>query len=157
MLNNLAWELFRHGPPDYHDRAERWARSAVELAPKEPWSAHTHAMILAALGRIDEALAVIPACTDRPDAVEKMLNEVVELFVDLAARGAGAQSVVVLRTSPSAPLLETLMVALQLDAGLPMMAVPREIVEVAEDIRRNIEIQRSALALKAGKRDADSP
>jgi hypothetical protein len=114
--------------------------------PKAASAAHTHAMILSALGRVDEALAAILTCTNQPDAVGKMLNDVVELFVNLAARGACVHSIELLRMSPSASILEALIVALQLDADLPMTAVPREIVEVAEDIRRSIEVQRSTLA-----------
>lgn len=144
MLNECAWALFRHGPPNLYPRAEAWARAAVERDPNEASAAHTHASVLCALDRVDEALGAVRPYLEQSDAVEATVEDAVELFVELAVRGATRRVLALLQASPNEPLLEALIVALQLDANMPSAAVPREVLEVAEDIRRDIDARRAA-------------
>ncbi|MCC6698917.1 MAG: ATP-binding protein [Candidatus Hydrogenedentes bacterium] len=69
----------------------------------------------------------------------------IELAAGFAAAGHGREVLDLIQASPSAPFLEPLIVALQMYLGEPVKA-PVEIVEVAKDIVKRIELRRERMA-----------
>jgi tetratricopeptide (TPR) repeat protein len=75
---------------------------------------------------------------------EEELWGAIDLFIDVAARGKSAQALGLLAGNPNRPELEALTLALTLDAGQPAPPAPREIAEMAQDLRHDIEARRRA-------------
>lgn len=143
--NELAWDLFVHGPPSALVQAERWSTHAVETAPNNADYAHTHACILAAHNLIQPALDATRIYLADPKFVESTTEDAVTLFVELAAHDVSERAARLIRESPSAELLESVSIALDLDADQPSPA-PLELVEVARDILTDIHTRRAELA-----------
>ena len=148
LHNTAAWSLYRHGPSEMLEKAEGWAATAVDANPEEPYRAHTHGCILAALGRTQEALDTAEVYLASPECVRKTQKDAVTLFVELAAHGAAAPALAQLEASPSADILETLIVALRREIGDDTPA-PHELAEVARDIRADIQRRRDELATQS--------
>jgi hypothetical protein len=78
------------------------------------------------------------------EAVEKTIKYAVELFRNLAAAGHGPAALKILTESPSAQLLEPLIVGLRLSLGEDVL-VATEILEVGKDVAEQIEERRKQL------------
>jgi len=146
--NNIAYVFFVHGRRELLTAAEAWSRRAHEMAPDSPVYRTTLAGILAALGRADEALEHVSGILADPDFVGRAADEVVDLFVALAALGRVRESLHTLRRSPATGQLEPVEVALRMCLGEDVN-VAQEIAEVAKDIVAKIEDHRSELECQA--------
>lgn len=78
---------------------------------------------------------------------EETLHTMIGLFNEVAAVGKSSQVLELLASSGSRPELEALTLAITLDAGQPAPPAPREIAEMAADIRNDIEGRRRARGL----------
>ena len=78
------------------------------------------------------------------DAIEEGIDDAVDLFVGLAACGQAKEAIRLLEDSPSADLLEPLIVGLRLYAGEDVKRAA-EIIEVAKDVVKRIEERRKEL------------
>jgi len=155
VLNVFAWELYSHGQRAFLPQAEAWARKAVAMAPENGYCPGTLASILCAVGKEAEALEHARAYLEDTAAVQRTVDDAINLFVDLAAGGRGSEALELLRKSPSAELLEPLVVGLELLVGEEPRAAT-EIMEVAGDVLERIQHRRDELlALRKGS-DASS-
>ncbi|HOZ45149.1 MAG TPA: tetratricopeptide repeat protein [Candidatus Hydrogenedentes bacterium] len=123
-------------------QGEFWARQAVAMDPANIAHQHTLACILCASGKPEEAQEHAAAYLRDVDLVRANPDDATELFVGFAVAGLGRDALRLIEASPSAVLLEPLVVALRLDLGEKTKA-PVEIVEVAKDVVRRIEKRRA--------------
>jgi tetratricopeptide (TPR) repeat protein len=137
-LNLLAWSWYESGSRDLLRKAEEWAREAVEKAPDNSYYLHTLSCVLGAMGRWEEALPLVPRFLADTKMVERCIGDVVHFLVRFAAAGYVREAAAMLQASPSAGLVEPLIVALRLFFEEKVIA-PREVMEVAKDIRDEIE------------------
>ncbi|NQT11790.1 MAG: hypothetical protein HQ582_03515 [Planctomycetes bacterium] len=155
VLDSFAWELYSHGQRAFLPQAEAWARKAVAMAPEDGNSRHTLASILCAAGKEAEALEHARVYLEDTATVQRTVDDAINLFVDLAAGGCGSEALDVLRNSPSAELLEPLVVGLELLVGEEPRAAT-EIMEVAGDVLERIERRRHELQAQPTGLDASS-
>jgi len=142
LLNSIAHELYLCGEASLYARAESWARQAVTLAPDDLDLHQTLGLILVASGKGIEAIEFARRCLQNQAWVRTGVNDVTELLISLAAAGYAQQAVTTLNESPSAEVLEPLLVGLRLFSGEKVRAAV-EIREVAKDVVRRIEDRRS--------------
>ncbi len=144
-----AWELLGQ----LHDQclgqpteAEQAYRRAIELN-SEIIAPYRRLMIIL-LTRFDEcreeALEPMRIFLERTEFAAKSVADIIDTFVWLAACGCGRESLNVLFNSPSADILEPLIVGLKLDMGEDVKA-PAEITEVAQDIVSRIREMRDRI------------
>jgi tetratricopeptide (TPR) repeat protein len=138
MLNEFAWGLYKHGGRDLWSKAEAWARDALAMDPNNARRQHTLASILCALGKGTEALDHTRSYVQDSETVQKTVDDAIDLFVGIAARGYGREALEVLRDSPSAEILEPLVVGLRLYIGEDVKAAA-EILEVGKDVVKRIK------------------
>ena len=107
------------------------------------------ALRLAALfeqeGESEEPLKLFAEILARPEVIERDVGGTAERLISLAARGCTSNILSLLRESPSAGLLEPLVVGLRLYLGEDVKAAA-EIMEVAKDVVKRIEERREQLA-----------
>jgi len=137
LLNTFAYELFRHGQQALA-KAEIWAREAVAIKPNVAYREHTLAFILCASGKESEALEHAHKYLEDIKTVENTVNDGIELFVEFAARGYAKNALEILQDSPSAKILEPLVVGLRLFIGEDVQ-VATEIVEIGKDVAERIQ------------------
>jgi tetratricopeptide (TPR) repeat protein len=138
VLNNLAWAVYKHGRQDLLPKAEAWAEEAVALDPNSGSYLHTVASILVARGKMDEALEHARSYLEDRETVEETIDDGINLFVGIAAAGYAAEALDIVRNSPSAEILEPLVVGLRLYAGEDVKAAA-EIMEVGKDVVKRIK------------------
>jgi ABC-type iron transport system FetAB ATPase subunit len=112
------------------------------------------------LERRDESLADVASFVDRFESPDESLDQVITLFVDLAAHGLAEETLRILSGSPAAIHLEPLMVGLRLYLGQEVQSAA-EILDVARDVvgkiegrKREIEAGRRAASLQAPREDS---
>jgi len=98
-------------------------------------------------GWFKEALELSHRYVQQTDAIRKDVNGVVKLFVELAARGYSQDALDVLRESPSAEILEPLVVGLRMYVGEDVKAAA-EIMEVGKDVVKRIEQRKKEMQKK---------
>ncbi len=140
-LNGFAWILCELGKKASLSQAESWSRRSLELAPDNCQYQHTYATILLAQGRTDEVLEHARLCVQDPEVVSKTTDDTIDLFVGLAAAGREREALDVLRNSPSAEVLEPLVVGLRLLVGEDVKTAP-EVLEVAKDVVERVKARR---------------
>ena len=138
MFNSLAWSLYEHRVWDMLVKAVRSARKAVDLMPGNGYYRHTLASVLYLSGKGDEALKEGETYLSDRDTVNKTIDDAIDLFVGLAATEYAPEAVRILQESPSADLLEPLVVGLRLYLGEDVKSAT-EILEVAKDVVQRIE------------------
>ena len=123
-----------------------WARQLAKTPPYPPLAnlfiARVEARADDGWTRIWEPLGVT---LDHPEIAAVNLRDIIALLALAAAHGHAARALHVLALSPSAPHFEPLLVALRRLADQPTNP-PQEVSEVADDIVRDIERLRHALA-----------
>ena len=100
--------------------------------------------VLSVMGKCDEALEAARRYLGDADCVKRTTEDAVELFANLAAAGSGREALRVLVESPSAEILEPLIVGLRLFLGEDVK-VAAEILEVGKDVAKRIEQRREEL------------
>jgi len=138
LLNNVAWQFYKHGALSLLPKAEKWSQQAVSLEPENASAHHILASISSALGNGSEALESAGRYIQNADFVESAIEDAIELFVDLAASGHGKEALDLLVNSPSQKHLEPLVVGLKLYMGEDVKTAT-EIREVAKDVVKRIE------------------
>jgi len=137
-LNNVAETFYSSGWKEHFTEAEAWAREAVEKEPDNSTYQFTLASILGGLARWPEALDLATRFLSDSDGAKKALTDVINFFIAAAAAGYAKESLQIFIESASAPLVEPLIVAFQMEIGEEYNA-PREIEEVAKDICKKID------------------
>jgi hypothetical protein len=125
--------------------AAGWAARATELAPQDPECHHTLAVLLGAQGKWREALAQAPPFLSVPEESASNLEHIISFFVDAAATGYTGEGLKLLKESPSAVVVEPLIVGLQLFLG-EKVNVAQEILEVGKDVAKRIQERQEALS-----------
>ena len=147
-----SWEKYGnllHKKLRRYEEAEMAYRKAIELKPKNLRSLKNLIVLLQKeLKRPDEALELVGMYLEKTDLVEKGVNDAIDMFVGLAAGGYGHETLKILRESPSAKILEPLVVRLQLFVSEDVKAAA-EIMEVARDVVKRIEERRDKMQPKA--------
>jgi len=149
MRNSFAWAFYQHGSLELLPEAEKWAHEAVELKPEDGYYRHTLASILCRLGKVQEALEQGRKYLEDTALVEKTVNEGIDLFVGLAARGVAKEALKILEESASCEVLEPLIVGLRMYLGEDVQ-VATEIMEIGKDVVKRIEEQRDELEAEEG-------
>lgn len=130
----VMFGIFLHWKLKRYKEAEQIYRKAIELKPDDPWVwACLASLLFIEFNQPDEALEAVKKHLADTKAVEKAIFDNIDFFVGLAAKGYGKQALDVLRNSPSASILEPLVVGLQLFVGEDVKAAA-EIMEVAQDV-----------------------
>jgi len=140
-LNEFAWSFYEYGNKEFLPQAEKWIRKAIEMEPDDGVYQHTLASILCAKGEMSEALKAMKICLDDRKVVKETVEYMIDLFVELAAGGHAKEALKVLCESPSADVLEPLVVGLRLFIGEEVSAAA-EILEVGKDVKKRIEERR---------------
>ncbi|MBN1342424.1 MAG: tetratricopeptide repeat protein [Phycisphaerae bacterium] len=139
VLNAIARAFLAAGPRSGLAQAEDWARKAVSIEPDNARLHYTLAMILSARGQASEALTAAAAYLQDGNVVAGGITDAVYLFAQLAAAGSAREALDVLTASPSAAVLEPLVVGLRLLLGQEVTAAA-EVLEVGADVRKLIEL-----------------
>lgn len=105
-------------------------------APEEP--VHTQVCGLTRVGRCDEAMTFAAKLLQNREYVASIVDDMASLFAELVAAGLAAKALSLLGDSPSAGVLEPILVALKLELGMEVHVAP-EIAEVAGDVRQRFE------------------
>jgi tetratricopeptide (TPR) repeat protein len=138
MLNSFAWTIYKHGGRDLLSKAETWARRAIKIRPDDGNTQGTLASILVARGKMNEALEHARTYLQDRETVEATIDDAIDLFVGIAAKGYAREALELLRESPSAEILEPLVVGLRLYVGEDVKAAA-EIMEVGKDVVKRIK------------------
>ena len=144
VLNDCAWALYAAGDRPLLERALAWAQEAVDLDPDDGMCQHTLASIQGALGSLQDALKTAEKYLADEKRVRHTVDDAVDLFVELAARGEGRGTLQVLLDSPSRKQLEPLVVGIRIFLG-ENVKVAAEIREIGLDVAKRIEERRDAL------------
>lgn len=147
MLNNCAWTLHKHGGRDMLSKAEEWARRAAKIAPDDANIRGTLASVLCVSGKVPEALENARIYIEDTKIVEETVDDAIDLFVGLAAAGYEREALKILAESPSAEILEPLVVGLRMYVGEDVKAAA-EIMEVGRDVVKRIEERREKMQSK---------
>jgi hypothetical protein len=100
-------------------------------------------------GKWEESLSVAAGFLKNPDAGKEFSKDIISFFIDAAASGYARKGLKILKDSAYAAYLEPLITALQMKTGEEYNA-PREVVEVAKDVLKEIEEKKSGLHTKNG-------
>jgi len=149
IRNSVAWAFCEHAPLELLADAEKWAQEAIELEPEDGNYRHTLGSILCRLGKVEEALEEGRKYLEDAAVVEKTVNDGIDLFVELAAKGVGKEAVKILEESASAEALEPLVVGLRMYLG-DDVHVATEIMEIGKDVVKRIEERRDELEAAGG-------
>lgn len=103
------------------------------------------AIMLGQAGLWPDALREAARTLADPAHASAHLDDLIAFFIEAGAAGQAAGALVVLEASPTAPLVEALVAALQLEAG-QTPRVPQEIGEVARDVVERMATRRAARA-----------
>ncbi len=151
-----GWELlgqilFYGG--SHSEEAEVALRKAIELDSDAP-GPYTCLLIilLRKHGCSDVALEPLRRYLAKPAVVGKSTDEAIILLEWLAAWDCGKEVLDVIERSPSASILEPLIVGLKLFLGKEVRAAP-EVLEVGEDVMKHIEEMREQLKYPSGGDD----
>jgi tetratricopeptide (TPR) repeat protein/ABC-type iron transport system FetAB ATPase subunit len=144
LLNQCARLLYKIGEMPTLERALQWAEQTVAIAPNNVRYYHTLASVQCALGNCQDALKSAGKYLADEDTVIKTIDDAVELFVELAARGQAAGALQVLMDSPSREQLEPLSVGVRIFLGEDVK-VAAEVKEIGGDVARRIESRRDEL------------
>lgn len=145
ILNSIAWTLYESNASAALPNAAEWAYQAVSLNPDDSYCAHTLACILGALGKTDNALEHAKRYVRDTAAVEKTIEDAIELFVELAAAGKAKEALDLLENAEAIKHLEPLAVGLRMYLGEEVKTAP-EIKEVAKDVVKRIEARKTLRA-----------
>jgi len=137
-----------------YEEAEKMYRKAIELEPEGSSAAWGGLILLLwqKLGRPEEALGRLRAYMDNTKVVEKGMDDATNLFVRLAAAGYGREALNILQESPSAEILEPLVVGLRIYVGEDVKAAA-EIKEVGRDVVKRIEERREKMQAEEASED----
>jgi len=141
LLNSVVWTFYDSARPSLPLQVDRWARKLMDASADNAQHQHTAACALAACGKAVDAMVPARVYLDDPNAVKKNPDYATELLVTLAAGGEGQAALEILENSPSAELLEPLIVGLKLFLGHEVMSAA-EILEVGRDVAKRIEERR---------------
>ena len=137
---SLGWLL--HDELERYDEAVTAYRRATELEPEVAWRWGKLAELLAFEGRRPgESLKSAKRYLEHNEWIAKNVDSATRLFTALAGIGFGSEALKIVSESPSAQLLEPLVVGLRLHLGEDVKA-PAEVMEVASDVVRLIEQMR---------------
>jgi tetratricopeptide (TPR) repeat protein len=154
LLNALAWTFCKYGPQSFLVQEEEWAREAISVDPEDGNYQYTLGSILCKLGKEREALQNARKYAEDEELVEKTVEDAIDLFIELAASGVGQEALKILQESPSAKILEPLVVGLQLFVDEDVKAAA-EIMEVARDVVKRIEQRRDKMQSKTRMKRQD--
>ncbi|GAF92100.1 unnamed protein product, partial [marine sediment metagenome] len=138
LFNAIAWAFFKEGRGYYLREAEIWACKAVKLEPNDAGARGTYSCILGGVGKGQEALGHVKFFVENRKLVEMYIFDAMTLFTRIAALGFGREALEVLQASPSAEILEPLVVGLRLFVGEDVK-VAAEIMEVGKDVMKRIQ------------------
>jgi len=145
----MATALFGKGralqrQAEYAAAAEAYEK-VMELDPDDQQATLALAAVLSEEGRVNEAAEVVGKYIAKHELTKKDVGAMTELLIRLTAHGHAGVILSHLRESPSAALLEPLVVGLRLYLGEDVKAAA-EIMEVAKDVVQRIEERRDELA-----------
>ena len=121
-----------------YKEAERACKKSIELEPENGFGWLALSWVLLDADKKSEALEAAVKYLRDSQSVEKSVDGAITLFVRLAASGLGREGLEILQASPSAEILEPLVVGLQLFVGEDVN-VAAEIMEVGRDVVKRIE------------------
>lgn len=143
-----AWEQLSHllhEHLEHYEEAEAAYRTSIQLSPDAfpAW----HGLIRVLFDKLRQpkkATEVLREYLEKTEMVEKTVNSTTELFVHVAAAGYGREALKILVESPSAEILEPLVVGLRMYVGEDVK-VAAEIMEVGKDVVKRIEERRKKI------------
>ncbi|MCB2188795.1 MAG: AAA family ATPase [Deltaproteobacteria bacterium] len=144
-LINLANTLLGADDPRYLPEIESWSREAIA---KDSTKKKHHAILANALafqGKASEALQELAIPLKEVELIKHSVNPATETLAAIAAAGQAEAALELLEESPSALVLEPVVVALKMYLGQEPSA-PQEVREVAKDVVQRIEAWRERLA-----------
>jgi tetratricopeptide (TPR) repeat protein/energy-coupling factor transporter ATP-binding protein EcfA2 len=140
--NLIAWALYQKGVSgNLLDFAIELARDSINRTPEQWAYRHTLACALLEANRYAESLTEVRWLADHVD--ESSLQEFVDLCIQIARSGQRLELLNAILESNSRQYYEPLVVALRLEGG-DEPNVAREVLEVAQDIRRQIVDDKAA-------------
>lgn len=132
-----------------YDEAKEALHNAMEFEIIAPTAMNEFVnLVLDQRATPEEAFETLKDYLMKPQQVEKSVDITTESIVKLAASGYGREVLDIVRDSPSAEILEPLVVGLQLFVGEDVKAAT-EIMEVARDVVIRIEERRDKMQPKA--------
>jgi len=144
LLGQLLEQHFQR-----YNEAEKMYRKAIELERKSNLPLRSLIILLwEKVGRPEEALELLRQCLEKTEVVKGDVNGTTDLFVWLAAGGYGREALNILKDSPSAEILEPLVVGLRMYVGEDVKAAA-EIMEVGKDVVKRIEERRQEMQDKS--------
>ena len=119
------------------------------MAPNAGNHRHTLALVLCALGKATEALEQTRLYLSVLEMVRERPSDATDLITELAAHGWARQALEVLKTSPSAEVLEPLVVGLRLFLREDVN-VAAEVLAVGKDVKARIGRRRAEIEAAEG-------
>ena len=133
------------------EEADTYARRAVALAPGDAAALHTLSDVLADRGNWTEALdALDQAVHADPDYKREEWPGLTESFIGMVAAGHGARVKQILEDTGLVKELEPLWFATRLELGEEIGPLPAEIMDAADEIRRELEVRRLTASERRG-------
>ena len=159
--NGLAWVLIgRHLQVNVgrREEAEKMYRRAIEVVRGNPPAVLNVVIevLMEDAGWFREALELSQSYVQQADVVGENMNDVVELFVELAAAGYAKEALEILRGCASAEILEPLVVGLRIYVGEDVKAAA-EIMEVGKDVVKRIEERRERIEAERTGEERSAP
>ncbi|UCC29978.1 MAG: tetratricopeptide repeat protein [Phycisphaerales bacterium] len=145
VLAVLAWLFTERGGMAARERSEAWAREAATKEPQQTRNQEMLASVLCASGKQAKALEPARKVVEDASYVKDSADACVDLFVSLAAGGYAREALEILEDSPSAELLEPLIVGLRLFLD-KKVNVAVEILEVGKDVLKRIQERQMKLS-----------
>lgn len=152
MLAMLAWLFGKEAGGAASADCEAWAREGLTKAPEMVSFQRILASALCSTGKTSEAMELAQKSVEDANYVESAVDESVDLFIDLAACGQARGGLATVQDSPSAGLLEPLIVGLQLFLD-EEVNVAVEILEVGKDVLERIRKREQELRTAASTDD----
>ncbi len=137
LMNSFAWYIYEANKPWMLDYALSYAKKAVTQDSHNGYYHHTLASIQCRIGDMSGALKSASQYVLDTQSVKATVDDAVNLFIELAARGVASQALKLLSESPSAKELEPLIVGMRLFLG-ENIKVAEEIKEIGLDVAKRI-------------------
>lgn len=117
--------------------AEKWARMAVKKQPDNTDLLFPLACILSASGQWQEALDISKQFLNKIEKPDKMLDDIIDLYITIAAGGYTKEALDQIKASKHTEALEPLIVGIQHYSG-QKVAIAQEIKEIGMDVAKRI-------------------
>jgi len=137
LLMSVAELFWVHDAKTYLADIRKWVKDAVKKAPDNSRYQYRLAWILVKSERYTDALESARRYLEDEEYVKENVDEAIELFVELAAKGKDKKMLKLFDDCPSARYIEPLIVGLRMFFGEEVHAAV-EIVEVGKDVVKRI-------------------